>query len=445
MATANTGFDPAIETPFLAELRAAAPALRASAPAWVEGLRHAAIARYAALGFPQARTEAWKYTNLNALKAVGFVPADRAAGAALARVPAGAAALDAPRIAMVNGRLDAGLSDLARLPDGVVVQPLSEAMARADQAVIEALRDGAVFERQPLAALATAFLADGVVIRIAPGAKVEVPLHLVSVGAPGGDAAMFAPRVVVIVGDGSAATLVESHVGLGIVPYFANVVTQVRLGAGATFGHYNLQDQAPDAFHIALTDVQAEDGSSYDGFALQVGGRLARNEVRARLGQHVEFRINGVYMAAGSQHIDNTTFIEHAAPNSRSQEIFKGVLDGRARGVFQGKILVRPDAQKTDGYQMNRALLLSREAEIDSKPELEIYADDVKCSHGATVGELDGDQLFYLMARGIDRDTARRMLVEAYVAEAVDEIRSEPVRAAFAAIASGWLSARDAT
>ncbi len=189
-----------------------------------------------------------------------------------------------------------------------------------------------------------------------------------------------------------------------------------------------------------MTAVRIADKAVYDGFVLSVGARLARHEVRAELaGRHIEYGINGVYLGAGDQHHDLTTFIDHAMPNGTSHEMVKGVLTGRARGVFQGKILVRPDAQKTDGFQMNRALLLSRDAEVDSKPELEIYADDVKCSHGATVGELDDDQLFYLTARGIPPARARALLVEAYVQEAIALIGRVLVRDAFAAVAAEWL------
>jgi Fe-S cluster assembly protein SufD len=201
-----------------------------------------------------------------------------------------------------------------------------------------------------------------------------------------------------------------------------------------------LQAEGADAFHLSMTALKLAETSTYDGFVLATGAKLARHEVRAELdGEHIEYAINGVYLGADGQHHDITTFIDHARPHGTSHEMVKGVLTGTARGVFQGKILVRPDAQKTDGFQMNRALLLSRDAEVNSKPELEIYADDVKCSHGATVGELEDDELFYLMARGIPRGRARALLVEAYVQEAIALIGRAPVRDAFAAVASEWL------
>src|SRR3546814_7024730 len=208
------------------------------------------------------------------------------------------------------------------------------------------------------------------------------------------------PRVLVVVDEGASADLLTAHVGDGA--YLANPVTEIVVGNGARLGHTVLQAEAGAAFHVAMTAIRLADKASYQGFVLAAGALLARHEVRAELdGTHVDYAINGVYLGAGDQHHDITTFIDHARPHGGRHEMVKGVLTGRARGVFQGKILVRPDAQKTDGFQMNRALLLSRDAEVDSKPELEIYADDVKCSHGATVGELEDAQLFYLMARGI--------------------------------------------
>jgi Fe-S cluster assembly protein SufD len=273
---------------------------------------------------------------------------------------------------------------------------------------------------------------------------VEPPI-LISLAAAGAAATTIAhPRILVVVEDGASADLVVVHQGDGA--YVAVPVTEIVVGDGARFGHYMLQAESAEAFHIAMTALRLASGAHYDGFVLAVGGRLARHEVRAELaGQHVDYRINAAYLGSGDQHHDLTTFIDHAKPNGGSHEMVKGVLTGRSRGVFQGKILVRPDAQKTDGFQMNRALLLSREAEVDSKPELEIYADDVKCSHGATVGELEDDQLFYLMARGIPRSRARALLVEAYVQEAVGLIGRAPVRDAFQAVAADWLERHVAT
>ncbi|MBT5107066.1 MAG: Fe-S cluster assembly protein SufD, partial [Rhodospirillaceae bacterium] len=234
----------------------------------------------------------------------------------------------------------------------------------------------------------------------------------------------------------------ESHVGEGA--YFSNGVAEFAVGDDAVLNHYKIQDESDEAYHIADSTLRLEDRSTYDGFVYQAGGLLARNEIHASLGgEHIECRANGAYLGGGKQHIDNTVFIDHAKPGSRSREVYKGVLDNDARAVFQGKILVRKDAQKTDGFQLNKALLLSRGAEIDSKPELEIYADDVKCSHGATVGELDADALFYLRTRGIDEAAARNLLISAFVTEAIEEIQSQAVRDALSDLVRGKLAMRN--
>ena len=292
----------------------------------------------------------------------------------------------------------------------------------------------------PMATLNTGLLSDGLYLKLDDGVALDKPLHLVSIGTAREEPVSFHPRHLIVAGAGSVATIVESHVGSGA--YFSNSVSEVSVGDGAVLNHYKLQNEGPEAYHLAANLVRIADRAVYDNFVLQVGGNLARNEIRSELGERVECRLNGAYLACGEQHIDNTTFIDHAAPNSSSREVYKGVLDENARGVFQGKILVRQDSQKTDGHQLNKTLLLSPGTEIDTKPELEIYADDVKCSHGATTGELEEELLFYLRARGIDPQTARGMLVAAYVGEALDEIQAEAPRAAFQAVVDDWLESR---
>jgi Fe-S cluster assembly protein SufD len=376
------------------------------------------------------RTEAWKFTTRTALKALEPVAAT---GTAAVARPAAFAGLQAAEIQLSNGTV----SHADALPEGVELVRLAQT-ADAPGWVADDL--GAVAETgpHPFTAINTVGFGDGVALRIRRGATVETPILLL-VGTRGGDRTVVAhSRVLVVVEDGAMADLVEIHTGAGA--YVNNAVTEILVGRDARLGHYKLQAESGEAFHVAMTAVRCADGSTYDNFALSTGARLARNEIRATLaGRHIEYRINGGYLACGDQHLDTTTFIDHAEPDCASHELYKGVLAERAHGEFQGKILVRPDAQKTDGYQMNRALLLSREAEINSKPELEIYADDVKCSHGATVGELEDDQLFYLMARGISRERARAMLVAAYVDEAIDQIQREPVREAFRTAAADWM------
>lgn len=404
-----------------------------SGPDWLVALRRSAIACYGQIGLPGARTEAWKFTGLNALKALQPVAAEGPAPAAL---PSSLADLDRTEVRLANGRVEALPSGL---PNGVEIVPLDDP-ATVPGWVRENLGSVSSIDAHPFAALNAAQFTGGVAIRIARGVMPDAPI-LLSIATSGDDGAtaIAHPRVLVVVEDGASADLVTVHQGAGA--YMANPVTEIVVGTGARLSHSVLQAEAVEAFHVAMTSVRLADQATYDGFVLATGARLARHEVRAELaGQRVNYRINGVYLGADSQHHDLTTFIDHAQPHGSSHEMVKGVLTGRSRGVFQGKILVRPDAQKTDGFQMNRALLLSRDAEVDSKPELEIYADDVKCSHGATVGELDDDQLFYLMARGIPKARARALLVEAYVLEAIALIARAPVREAFTAVAADWLS-----
>ena len=403
---------------------------------WLATLRRGALARYGQLGLPGPRTEAWKFTNLNRLTALDFVASDAALPDRLPALPVGFADLDSARVVLVDGAMAPTLSDTA--PEGVEIVEVAADGANAPGWVSETLGTIADHGEHPFAALNTGSFGRALAIRVARGAMPEQPIHLVHLSTGGSPATISHPRVLVVVDEGASVDLVETHIGSGA--YLRNSVTEVVVGRDARVGHYKLQADGADAFHVAMTAVRAEASSTYDNFALSTGARLARNEVRATLaGRHIDYRVNGGYLATGEQHLDTTTFIDHAEPDCASHELYKGVLADRARGVFQGKILVRPDAQKTDGYQMNRALLLSREAEVNSKPELEIYADDVKCSHGATVGELEDDQLFYLMARGISRERARAILVAAYVDEAVDQISREPVREAFRATAADWM------
>jgi Fe-S cluster assembly protein SufD len=405
---------------------------------WLVELNARARTRYAKAGWPHARTESWKYTNLNALAAADF----SLAGPSDAAIPEDRVlASDAPRVVLVNGVVNAGLSNLDRLPEGISVTRVGDADS-SDQATLRMLlEEETSTDGLPLAALNAATLSDVLLLDIAEEASPETPVHVISIGAS--ENVAFAPRLIIRAGDGSFADVIESHVGSGAEVYFSNIVTQVTVGKRARLGHYRVQNEASGAFHIALTTAEVAEDAVYDNFVLSLGARLARNEIRGTVnGARVEYRVNGAYLAAGSQHLDNTTLIDHAAAGSRSREVYKGVLAGSSRGVFQGKILVRPDAQQTDGYQMNRAMLMSDKAEIDSKPELEIYADDVRCSHGATVGELEEDHLFYLQARGVDRDTARRLLVAAYIDDAINEIHAEPMRDAMKVLANEWLANR---
>lgn len=421
----------------------AAPRLPGADLAWLDALRSQGIESFRTHGLPNRKVESWRYTSVSALEKYGFAP--QAGAAPLDALPEGAALAveGACRIVFVNGRLRADLSDLDALPEGVEAYSLAEKL-ETDGELEELIAPASKARDGVLAALNDAFMADGLLLCIAAGAMVETPIHLISVGVPvARQAVAFHPRNLVVAAKGSRATLVESHIGVGDGSYFSNSVTDIRVEKGATLTHVKLQDEGSQAFHVALGRVNIGDEAVYDNFTLHRGAELARNEIHARIdGSGAECRLNGAYLATGRQHVDNTTVIDHKAPGSRSSEVFKGALDEKARGVFQGRIVVHRGAQQTDGHQLNKTLLLDRNAEMDTKPELEIYADDVKCSHGATVGELDDMALFYLRARGIDEATARDMLVSAFLNEAVEELRDANLADAFRARIEGWVEAR---
>jgi len=401
---------------------------------WLQALRDQSIATFDGTGLPTVRDESWKY-NLNKLRRTGFVPAPLTASSAIDAVPVGSALeIDAYKIVLVNGVVNPALSSLDVLPEGITLDDTSTLPLDKFGSLVD-------FERTPVAALNTASFADAVCLYIRENALIEKPIHIISIVGNHKDTVAFHPRILVDAAAGSNATLLESHIGIGGQPYFSNSVTEIGVGNGAVLHHYKLQNEQTSAFHIAATEVRLSQGSVYENFVLTIGAALARNEINVEiLGPHAECRLLGGYLLKGDQHGDHTTFIDHAAPQSSSREVYKGVLDDQSRGVFQGKILVRKDSQKTDGHQLNQALLLARGAEIDSKPELEIYADDVKCSHGATAGELDETALFYLQARGIDKESARNLLIAAFIQSALEEISNGTVHDAMSGIISNWLA-----
>lgn len=408
-------------------------------PAWLAALRDQGRVAYEAQGLPGRRSEAWKYTRVDTLlKKLAFVPAPAAAQ----DIPEGVLGCEAPRLVLVNGRFAPGLSDLDTLPKGVSVQSLAEALDSDPAALEPHLGRLLPLEGYPFAALNTGVLADGLVLRVSDGALVETPLHVVSVGQGAGEGAVaFHPRLLVVVGKGAVATLLESHVGNGET--VSNTVTEISVGADAVFHHYKVQNEDVTATHLAATQAVLGAKAVYEAFALSFGGRLARHDIRVCLdGEGAEARVNGAYAADTGQHMDTSSFIDHAVPHCTSAQTYKGVVDGSGRGVFQGRINVRRDAQGTNGHQLHKALLLSRKAEVDAKPELTIYADDVQCSHGAACGELEEDQLFYLRARGLNEAEARGLLIEGFLDDVIDGVSSEAVRQAMRDMVHAWLIGR---
>ena len=425
--------------PFVEQFAALASERKDHEPAWLRTLRQDALDVFQTTGLPDRKTEAWKYTNLNKLSKVGFAPALPVQK--IDTLPVPLLSVDGYRIVFLNGRFQPALSLLQSLPEGVIIESLGATIMREPDLLEAQMSCRTPSRDMPLSALNSAFSEDGLILRIAHGTKVEQPIHIVSIGQADEEPVAFHLRSHFEIGAGASVDIIESHVGRSDDTYFSNSVSEISVDKEARLGHYRLQDESRRAFNIGLTNLELAQGAIYNGFGLQIGATLARNEVRARLGgEGIECRINGAYLASGSQHIDNTTFVDHAEAGSTSRQVFKGVLDDQAKGVFQGKVLVEPNAQKTDGHQLSRTLLLSRSAEMDCKPELEIYADDVKCSHGATVGELEEDAIFYLRTRGIDPVDARDMLIEAFIADVTEEIGHQAIRHAFDSVVHQWLN-----
>ncbi len=430
---------------FVSDFEAVNNSLAGNGVSWLNSLRRSGIEQFEGLGLPGPKVESWKYTRLRSLEDTSFRPADAADGAASvdhvpAVLPSGS---DHPRIVFVNGFMRADLSRLDGIPDGVSVESLGDAVARDPEWVGAHLGRVGRLEGQPLMALNTAMMNSGTVIHVRRGVVVEQPIEMIFVAGLTDGPVAYYPRNLIVMDEASQATLVNLHAGLGVGAYFANAVTEVEVGDGAILRHYRVQSENMEATHLGSLHVRIGRDATYDGFGLHIGGRLSRTEVFARLeGEGGHCALNGAYLMKGSEHCDNTTVIEHTVPHTTCREVFKGILDDESRGVFQGKIVVHKDAQGTDGHQLSNALLLSDKAEMDAKPELEIYADDVKCSHGATTGQLDETSLFYLRSRGIPEALARNLLIQSFLAGALDEIKDEAVRDAMMNKVVHWLPAQ---
>jgi Fe-S cluster assembly protein SufD len=396
-------------------------------PPWLRRLRKTAIARFAELGFPTARNEDWKFTNVGALVKVPFRLAEPARHDLYGEdSPRRDARPGEYRLVFENGTHWPAQSPRLALPSGTLIGGLAEAIKKHSEHVEPYLGRHVRHEEHAFTALNTAFIRDGAFIFIPEGKVIGEPLHLVFMTV-NEEPTLSHPRNLIVAGRNSHVTIVEHHFGRG--SYCTNAVTEIVVGDGAVIDHYKQQDEDREAFHIATTAVHQARGSNFRTHYFGLGGKLVRNEVHVRFdGEGCEATVNGLYLASGTQHMDNFTVIDHAKPHCASHELYKGILDGKAHGVFNGKIFVRPDAQKTDAKQTNQTLLLSEDAIINTKPQLEIFADDVKCTHGATVGQLDPNQLFYLRARGLGEAEARNLLTFAFANDVIGRIKVESLR-----------------
>ena len=364
--------------------------MTAAPTSFLEHLREDARQRFSELGYPTTHDEDWRFTSVAPIARATFVPVSRT-GLLACPVP------------------------------GVEIEKLSESNQ------IEAhLARYANYQTNAFVALNTANFEDGLLIRIAKGAVIEQPIQLVFESSANGKATVAHPRTLILADADSHATIVETYRGGGA--YFTNAVTELVAGDNAVIDHYKLQTESPQAFHVATLQVQVGRGANFRSHSISFGGALVRNDVNAVLSEGCECTLNGLYLVSGEQHIDNHTSIDHAKPHAASHELYKGILDGQSSAVFSGKILVRKDAQKTDAKQTNKNLVLSEEAVINTKPELQIHADDVRCTHGATIGQLDPEAIFYLQSRGIGLAEARNLLIYAFARDIVDRIKVAPLR-----------------
>ncbi|MGH9336488.1 MAG: Fe-S cluster assembly protein SufD, partial [Vicinamibacteria bacterium] len=403
---------------------------RGREPSWLSLQRREAFERFLDRGFPTTHDEEWRFTNVSPLASMEFAPADggvegRAASLLKAHFEEG---WNRHEIVFVNGRFTPGLSRLGELPSGVVVASLDQALESHTEKLESVLAlsragDGTVF-----ADLNRAFLASGAFVLVPESALVEYPIHivyLISAKKP----EVSHPHTVLLAEAGSAVRVVESYLGEEGSVYFTNATTDVCAASGSSIDHYRVQRESASAFHVGSQRLLQARGSSLQNSSLSLGGRISRNDISALLdGEGADLTLNGLYVVRGTQHVDHHTIIDHKEPHGTSRELYKGVLDDASSGVFNGRIIVRRGAQKTNAQQTNKNLLLSGEALVNTNPQLEINADDVKCAHGATIGQLDKDALFYLRTRGIDYEEARNILTRGFMADVSDRIRIAAVR-----------------
>jgi Fe-S cluster assembly protein SufD len=408
--------------------------LNGAEPSFARGLRRAAIGRFAELGYPTPRQEAWRLTNVAPIAATTFarpaaLPTTVTAAAIQPFVYDGCA-----RLVFVDGLFAPHLSDTAGLPAGVVAGGLAESLATRPELVEPHLASLARHMEHPFVALNTAFLRDGAFVWVPRGVVVETPILLLFIASAGESPRVSYPRNLIVAGENSQCKVVESYAGLSDHVYFTCPVTEVVVGQGAVVDHYKVQKESTAAYHVATLAIGQDRGSTFDSHAVLTGGGLVRNDVIAVLGgEGGSCTLNGLYVVTGDQHVDNQMLVEHVAPHCTSYELYKGILDGRSSAVFNGRIYVHPGAQKTDAVQANRNLILSADAIAHSNPQLEIFASDVRCTHGSTVGQLDEDAVFYLRSRGIGEAAAKSILTYAFAADIVDRIKVEAVRTDLAA------------
>ena len=397
---------------------------------WLHRLREDAFARFCEVGFPTTRDEDWRFTNVSAIAKTTF----RAASVTkLAPGDSAAWRVDdmAATLVFVNGHFDAQLSEIGHLPEGVTVASLRDRIKSHPEEVERHLGHYADTQRDAFVALNTAFLGDGAYVRVARGVVLKAPIYLLYLSTRESGATMTHPRNLIVAEDGAQVAVIEDYASVGgesVV--LSNAVTELVAGESTVAQHYLIEREHLKAYNVSTLRIQQGRSANVASHSLLLGGGLVRNNVHPVLaGEGGECLINGLYLGTGSQHLDNYMHVEHANPHCGSRQFYNGILDGRSHGVFHGRIVVHKDAQKTDAKQTNRNLLLNDDAQIDTKPQLEIYADDVKCTHGATIGQIEENALFYLRSRGISEQEARKLLLLAFAEECVERMHSAAARA----------------
>ena len=401
-------------------------------PAWLTSRRKAALASFTKLGFPTLQHEDWRFTNIAPIAQLPFKPVTKLLTAGLTRdflKQFTFAKLAATRLVFVNGLFAPELSVIGKLPAGVKVSSLAAAL-KSDSALLEKhLACYANTDANTFTALNTAFFQDGAFIFVPAGVAVAQPIHLLNIFTAPEAGATAQPRNLIIAEANSQLTVLESYAATTDAAYFTNAVTELIAGDNAVVEHLKFQDEAAGAFHIAAFHAHLGKASNVIHHSIAAGAKISRNNIRTNLaGEGLECILNGLYLTKGEQLADHHMVVEHAQPHCASHEYFNGILDDKSKGVFHGRIYVHPIAQKTDAKQTNKNLLLSDDATADTKPQLEIYADDVKCTHGATIGQLNAESIYYLRSRGIGKDTARQMLIHAFAGEIIERVRHEPAR-----------------
>jgi Fe-S cluster assembly protein SufD len=397
---------------------------------WLRDLRDGGMAAFRRLGFPTTKHEEWRFTNVQPIASTPFVLADGQAAVAPGDAErAGFGGASAARLVFVDGRYRPQLSRVRAVPEGVKVSSLGQALAAGDPVVRQHLGRYARAEDDAFDALNTAFIEDGAFIHIGREATLDAPIHLLYISTASEQPQATHPRNLIIAEPGSSATVVENYISLTDGVYFANAVTEVVVTPNAQLHHYLLERDSEQAYSICTLRVHQDRDSQFESHTALLGGAIVRNNVHVELrGPGCHSLINGLYLPRGEQQHDNHMRIVHAAERCDSRQFYKGIINDQAKAVFSGRIIVRPEGQKTDAKQTNRNLLLSTQATANARPQLEIYADDVKCTHGATTGHLDEEALHYLRSRGIDKDTARGLLVYAFAQESLERMTVEPIR-----------------